>query len=167
MNPTPTGILRTTRSGIDLELTRVFRAPIDDVWASVTEADRTAKWFGKWEGEGRPGKTIRVQMGFEEGAPWSVMVIESCEAPRHLAVSMSDSAGDWHLEMTLDESDDVTTLVLVQHRVSADGIGDIGPGWEYYLDMLAASRDGDALPSFDDYYPAQKEYYEQLSPSPR
>src|SRR5699024_2253300 len=138
-------------SGIDLELTRTFRAPIDDVWASVTESDRTARWFGKWEGEGRPGNTIRVQMGFEDGAPWSAMVIEACEAPRHLAVSMSDSAGDWYLEMTLDESDDVTTLALVQHRDNTDGIGDIGPGWEYYLDMLVASRDGDPLPSFDDY----------------
>ena len=39
-------------------------------------------------------------------------------------------------------------------------IGSVGPGWEYYLDMLVASREGDPQPSFDDYYPAQHEYYQ-------
>lgn len=37
--------------------------------------------------------------------------------------------------------------------------GDVGPGWEYYLDMLVAAREGEALPSFDDYYPAQRAHY--------
>jgi len=43
-----------------------------------------------------------------------------------------------------------------------DEIGDYGPGWEYYLDMLVAARDDLPTPSFDDYYPAMKGYYEAL-----
>jgi hypothetical protein len=39
----------------------------------------------------------------------------------------------------------------------------VGPGWEYYLDNLVASRDGAPLPDFDDYYPAQAAYYESLT----
>jgi len=31
------------------------------------------------------------------------------------------------------------------------------------LDALVASRDGDALPDFDDYYPGQKACYEDLA----
>lgn len=59
---------------------------------------------------------------------------------------------------------DVTTLTFVHHLTDATSVGDIGPGWEYYLDMLIASRGGNPLPSFGDYYPAQREYFvEQLS----
>jgi hypothetical protein len=50
----------------------------------------------------------------------------------------------------------------VQHLDSVDGIAEIGPGWEYYLDMLVAARDGAPLPSFDDYYPAMKPYFDEL-----
>ena len=44
MNPKPIGRLR----GDDLVLTRTFRAPIDDVWTSVTSSESTARWFGPW-----------------------------------------------------------------------------------------------------------------------
>ena len=44
-------------------------------------------------------------------------------------------------------------------------LGAVGPGWEYYLDMLVASRAGEPLPDFDDYYPAQAAYYEGLASS--
>jgi hypothetical protein len=43
-NP-PTGRLVPTADGSELILSRTFRAPIEDVWASVTEPDRTARWF--------------------------------------------------------------------------------------------------------------------------
>jgi hypothetical protein len=36
-----------------------------------------------------------------------------------------------------------------------------GPVWEYYLDMLAASRAGVPRPEWDDYFPAQLEYYSE------
>ncbi len=51
-------------------MSRTFRAPIEDVWASGTEPDRTARWFGTWTGDAAPGRMIKVQMGFEEEAPW-------------------------------------------------------------------------------------------------
>jgi hypothetical protein len=37
--------------------------------------------------------------------------------------------------------------------------GEIGPGWEYYLDMLVAARDGSPEPDFDAYFPAMKPYF--------
>lgn len=52
MNPEPTGQLVPTPTGYDLILTRTYRAPVDDVWASVTEPERTARWFGP--GAARP-----------------------------------------------------------------------------------------------------------------
>ena len=55
------------------------------------------------------------------------------------------------------------TRRIVHHLDPGDGIGDYGPGWEYYLDMLVAARDDRPTPDFDDYYPAMKPYYEALS----
>jgi hypothetical protein len=46
-------------------------------------------------------------------------------------------------------------------------VGDLGPGWEFYLDNLVASRSNGPLPDFNDYYPAQKAFYlEQAAGEP-
>ena len=37
------------------------------------------------------------------------------------------------------------------HRVDPAVIGEIGPGWEYYLDQLVAASSGAPLPDFDAY----------------
>ena len=50
MTPTPTG-RRATRNGHDsVVLDRTFRAPIESVWAAVTESDRLERWVGTWTG---------------------------------------------------------------------------------------------------------------------
>jgi len=148
----PTGRLQ----GDDLVLTRTFRAPIDDVWASITESDRTARWYGPWRGEPGAGRTIEVQMIHEECAPWTDMTIEACEPPRRLALS---SGNGWHLELDLSFAAGVTELVFTQHRIKPEEAGEIGPGWEFYLDALVASREDRPLPDFADYYPAMKDHY--------
>jgi uncharacterized protein YndB with AHSA1/START domain len=158
MIPKPTGSLR----GDDLVLTRTFRAPIDDVWTSVTSSESTARWFGPWErAPGDDEKKIRVQMLFEEGKPWMDATIERCEAPVHVVVSTSGEYG-WQLALRLSETEGTTTLELIHHRVNRKMMGEVGPGWEYYLDMLVAARDGQPLPKFDTYYPAQKDYFTAL-----
>ncbi|GAA0714724.1 SRPBCC family protein [Dactylosporangium roseum] len=166
MTPPPTGRLFPTATGTDLVLTRTFRAPLEDVWASVTESDRTARWFGPWEGDAGPGRTVKVQMAFEEQQPWMDLHIDACEAPRRLAVSAVDDTGRWRLELLLSETDGRTELRLVHHLDTTDGVGEIGPGWEYYLDMLVAARDGTPRPAFDDYYPAMAPYFAGLAPAP-
>jgi len=155
MSRKPTGLVR----GNDLILTRTFRAPIDDVWASVTQPESTARWIGFWEGDAGPGKTVRLQLLHEKGQPWTSVLIEECDAPRHLAVRTKDDAGDWRLELSLTQTGDTTELRFVHHLSDPKLAGDTGPGWEYYLDMLVAARDGQPLPSFEEYYPAQKAYY--------
>jgi uncharacterized protein YndB with AHSA1/START domain len=156
MSPTPTGRL----FGDDLVLTRTFRAPIADVWASLTDPERTARWFGAWEGDAAPGRTIKVQMMHEEGKPWMDMTIDACEPPTHLALSAADEAGGWHMDMVLVERADVTELRFTHRLTGMYGVGEIGPGWEFYLDALVASRDGQPAPDFNDYYPGMKEYFE-------
>jgi uncharacterized protein YndB with AHSA1/START domain len=161
--PIPTGHLEQGDGNRRLVLTRTFRAPIDDVWASITEPERTERWYASWTGDAGAGNTIQYRLTHEEGQPEGEMMIDACEPPRHLAVSASDDYGSWRLEATLAESAGTTTLTFVQHLDPDVDVSDIGPGWEYYLDMLVASRDGLPLPSFDDYFPAQQAYYAGLS----
>ncbi|PYC65390.1 ATPase [Micromonospora arborensis] len=163
MTRTPAGRLFRTATGHDLVLTRTFRAPAADVWASLTESDRTARWFGPWEGDATPGRTIRVQMAYEEQQPWCDVRIDACEPQQRLAVSMIDSYGTWLLELSLTETDGTTELRFVQHLTSVEGIAEVGAGWEYYLDLLVASRDGAPRPEFDDYHPAMQPYYQALA----
>lgn len=156
MNPTPTGRLL----GDDLVLTRTFRAPVADVWASLTDPERTARWYGPWRGDAAPGRTIEVQMAYEEGEPWTDMTIVACEPPHRLVLSADDEQGAWHLDLVLTATTDGTELRFTQHLAGPDGVGEIGPGWEYYLDRLVAARDGRPAPDFADYYPAMKEHFE-------
>ncbi|GAA3918532.1 SRPBCC family protein [Actinoplanes auranticolor] len=162
MTSSPIGRLFPTADGADLVVNRTFRAPIEDVWASVTESDRTARWFGAWQGDAAPGATIKVQMAFEEQSPWFDFRIDACEPPRRLAVSMIDQSSNQRLELLLSHADGRTELRLVHHLDNPAEAGDMGPGWEYYLDMLVAARDGLPTPDFGDYYPAMKPYYEGL-----
>ncbi|WP_250007415.1 SRPBCC family protein [Actinoplanes sp. M2I2] len=159
MTNAPTGRLE----GRDLVLTRTFPAGIDDVWASVTESDRTARWFGRWTGEAGPGRTVKVQMAYEEGTPWVEARIDACEPPRRLEVSTVDEVGAWHLELRLTAVEGGTELRLVHHLETTEGLGEVGPGWEYYLDNLVAAREDRPLPDFNDYYPSMKSHFEALA----
>jgi uncharacterized protein YndB with AHSA1/START domain len=58
VKPTPTGRVMSSGEGRDLVLERTFRAPIDDVWASITKPERTARWLGPVEGKGAQGVTV-------------------------------------------------------------------------------------------------------------
>lgn len=157
---TPTGSLVTLDDGTRaLVLARTFDSGIDDVWASLTESERTAAWFGRWSGAPGVGATIQIRMGFEDDAPAVDAHIDACESPIHLALTFTDTAGVWSLDLRLAEHAGVTTLVFTQPLDDPVAVESIGPGWEWYLDMLLASRDGAPQPRFDDYYPAQSTYY--------
>ena len=155
MIPRPNGRL----DGNDLILTRSFRAPIDDVWTSITDPASTARWCATWEGDAGEGKTIRWKMTFEKADKWTDVVIDRCDRPNVLGVTSSTPFGSWSLEVRLKQTGDTTVLTFVHKAIDKKMIGDVGVGWEYYLDNLVASRDGATMPVWDDYYPALKDYY--------
>jgi hypothetical protein len=51
----------------------------------------------------------------------------------------------------------------VHHLGDRKMVGDFGPGWEFYLDLLVHSRDGLPFRKFEEYYPAQKQYFLDLA----
>lgn len=143
--------------------TRTFRAPIDDVWAAITESDRLARWVGSWEGDPASGR-VTFQMLYEgDEMPAETFVIDVCEPPHQLLVTTTsvteDGTQSWRLRMSLAEQDGVTTLTFAQDtQEMAEGVG---PGWHYYLDrMVAAETSGDVTAiDFADYHPALASHY--------
>lgn len=159
----PTGTLEHRPDGTtDLVVARRTTEAADTVWTQLTDPDRTATWFGPWRGERRPGAVIEVRMAFEEGDHWVDARIISCTPERGFVINTSDDAGDWNLEVELRDHGDEREVRLIHHLSTVDGIGEIGPGWEFYLDLFVASLTGADKPTFDAYYPSMKDHFEKL-----
>lgn len=141
----PTGRLHDTPSGRRLTIERTFRASIDDVWASLTEPDRIARWYGDVEGELLPGHTIMITMTAEDGAPAEPARIVECDPPRRFLIETAGMGDPWRLQVELAERDGVTTMTFTHHLADDLDAADIGPGWEYYADRHHAAFHGHAM----------------------
>lgn len=159
----PTGTVDDGPLGREIQLTRRFHAPIDAVWAAMTESERLERWIGRWEGDPRTGRVDFYMTAEGEDPPAEEYRIEVCEPPRRFSGTTAVGEDRWQLRFELSEQAGVTTLLFAQAMV--DAVGDVGPGWEYYLDRLdAVLRDGDvAAVQWDAYYPAMKDYYSALA----
>ena len=57
----------------------------------------------------------------------------------------------------------MTTLTSRPEAPERADAAQMGPGWDYYLDRLAAARAGRrAMPEWEHYYPALAEHYQEL-----
>jgi uncharacterized protein YndB with AHSA1/START domain len=148
--------------GVRLEFDRELPEPIDVVWAAFTEPTELERWIGTWSGDGRVGGTVIFQMTVEGAAEGEAVLIVDCAPPTHLVVDWQiPDQPKWQVEVTLHStSESVTGVTFVHRMTSSDALGDIGPGWQYYLDRLEASLAQTPMPEWDDYYPALKNLYD-------
>jgi uncharacterized protein YndB with AHSA1/START domain len=141
---------------------RSFRAPVEDVWAAVTESDRLARWIGTWTGDPASG-SVQFQMNAEgDDVAESRYEITHCEPPHRLGVRSVGSSGVWVLTLDLRQDGPTTILSLTQLVDDPKLVESTGPGWEYYLDRLVAAETGADANAIDferDYYPAMREHY--------
>ncbi len=173
MSTTPRQITgrREVRDGQPhLVLTRTFTAPVEDVWASLTEPARLERWFCTWAGDPATGR-VEVTWVFEDDMPTETYVIEVCAAPHHLRVhNVHDDPGQvWTLDARLDHQHGRTVLTFAQVLTGAAGtaqdVTDVGPGWEFYLDRLVDSvRTGEVSDRRwgADYTSLQQRYAEEF-----
>lgn len=165
MTTTPTGRIEQRDGQHVLVQERTFRAPIEDVWAAVTEPERLARWIGTWTGDPAAG-SVAFRMLFEgEDHAAEQMEIRACEPPHRLHLTSRVGPEVWLLELDLTHADGVTTLTFSQPGVTREQVGDVGPGWDYYLDRLVDAETGadPALRSWDDYAPTGGHYTDQFS----
>ncbi|EYT56457.1 ATPase [Leucobacter sp. UCD-THU] len=158
------GRIEPTGRGADLALVRSLALPVEETWAYLTDSELTEQWFGPWEGDGRAGGAVRVRMRFEDHEPAIGVRILACDPFERLVLKAEDEVGGWHLELLVEGDGDDSLLTLVHHLDTTDEVGEIGPGWEYYLDLLVAATEGTERPSFDSYYPAMREAYLAMRP---
>ncbi|MET9022986.1 SRPBCC family protein [Actinopolymorpha sp. NPDC004070] len=162
-------------AGVRLEFRRTYPDPIEEVWAAVTESDRSARWIGTWTGRRGVGSTVEFTMTGEDGAgPEPVQILE-CEPPRRLVVDWSvPGQPRWRVEVTLspegiDENtggtgentgeNTGTSLLFVHRLASAGDVTDVAAGWHYYLDRLAAALADRPGPECDDVVAGLTELY--------
>ena len=164
--PRPAGRREERDGAASLVLERTFRAPATDVWAAVTEPERLVRWIGTWSGDPASG-TVQFRMTAEgEDIAAEPVTVHECDPPRRLVLSWTSegpSSGLWEIELDLVEDGGVTTLTFAQ-RIPDTATGrDVGPGWEYYLDRLAAAHAGTdvAAVAWTDYE-RMSAYYESL-----
>lgn len=150
-----TGRVQTTPQGRHLTIERTYRANIEDVWASFTEPDRVARWYGIIDGAPSPGNTITITMTAEEGAPTEPARIIECDPPRRFLIETAGMGDPWQLQVELEEANGQTTMTFTQ-RLSDDlDAADIGPGWEFYADRHQAAFHDEPLPDWaEDNYQA-------------
>lgn len=157
-----------------LVIERQLRAPIADVWAACTEPSRMERWIGTWSGDPASG-TVSFRMTAEgDDVAAEEMDVLACEPPRRFVVRGrtaepfgEDGTGEkvvWEMELELAEADGVTSLrfaqVLVPGETGVDMAASVGPGWDYYLDRLAASVAGDDVGAVDwESYAPGASYY--------
>lgn len=163
MTSRPTG-RRGSRDGSSYVVyTREFEAPIEDVWAAVTEPARLERWIGTWSGDPASGQVDFRMTAEGDDVGVEVYRIDVCEPPRRLR-TRSQTPGDefvWRLELDLAEEGGVTTLTFAQAMDDPELASSVGPGWDYYLDRLVAAEAGGDVASvdFDDYYPRHGDHY--------
>jgi uncharacterized protein YndB with AHSA1/START domain len=159
---TPTGRFLTRDGARVLTLSREFRAPIEDVWAAVIEPERLARWIGTWTGDPASGEVAFAMTAEGDDVEAETMVIRACEPPHRLHLTTRFGDQSWLLELDLTHADGVTTLVFSQPGIAAEQVGDVAPGWEYYLDRLVAAETGGDVGAVDferDYHPAMSAPY--------
>jgi len=147
-----------------LTQTREFKAPIEDVWAAVTEPERLQRWIGTWTGDPTEG-SVSFQMLFEgDEHEGEAMEIRVCEPPRRLHLTSRVGEEVWLLELDLTHADGLTTLTFRQPGVTRENAAGVGPGWDYYLDRLVDAETGadPALRKWEDYEPTGSHYSEQF-----
>lgn len=156
---TPLGKVLRDDDGLRLQFVRTLQTSIDDAWSAMTDADRMERWLGTWSGDPASGKVEFVMTSEGSTAPEPVQIVR-CERPTALEVALPTPDGPWHLTATLTERAGATELVFEHRLAEPYDASAVGPGWQYYLDRLAAVIDGDPVPvDFDEYYPALKDAY--------
>jgi uncharacterized protein YndB with AHSA1/START domain len=116
-----------------LTTSRVYDAPVDDVWEACTAAERIARWFLPVSGELRVGGRYALE-GNASGT------IERCDPPRSFAATWEYGDEVTWIELRLAPEGEGRTRFELEHVAHVDderwlqyGPGAVGIGWDLAL----------------------------------
>jgi uncharacterized protein YndB with AHSA1/START domain len=147
-----------TRGAVRVE--DVYDTNLEDLWEACTTPERLARWMAEVTGDLREGGVVQASLTSSWSGP---VLIQECEAPRHLLVVLEPGTEDeTFIEAWLSEEGDKSRLVVEERGLPLDKIHFHGAGWQAHLEDLGRSLRG--KPSvwktrWDELTPV----YEQLS----
>jgi len=116
-----------------ITITRVYDAPLDDVWDACTNAERIPRWFLPISGDLRPGGRYQLE-GNASGT------IERCDPPRSFAATWEYGGEVSWIELRLRAEPAGATRFELEHIAHVDderwaqfGPGAVGVGWDLGL----------------------------------
>ena len=162
-----TRILGSLRLADDTGIVRMenrFDTDIDDLWSTLTDPRRLARWIAEVEGDLSLGGEFRAR--FTSGWEGTGRV-EACEPPRRLLVLTrdADEPDEEVLEATLTSDGDQTILIIEARGLPIEYLAAHGAGWQVHVEDLAAHLAGrercDIKARWDELMPA----YQGLAPN--
>jgi uncharacterized protein YndB with AHSA1/START domain len=151
-----TRVLGSLRSAGGAGVVRIedrYDTDVDDLWSAVTEPERLARWWGRVEGDLRPGGAFRLFV--ESAGLHGTGRVEACEPPRRFRVTTRESDESWAagspdapppfdsvIDVALTPAGDQTILVIEVSGLPLDRIAAYGAGWQIHAENLAASLAG-------------------------
>lgn len=133
------GVLTRTPDGVTVRFERAYPTTPEDLWATLTEPARVARWLGPLYGDLRVGGRYEVRMGddvpdSDENATGEVL---ACDPPHHLAITwVFPNEVVTRVEVEV-RSDDVGALLVLRHVGLEDAAArGYGGGWHACLDQL-------------------------------
>jgi len=161
-SPRVLGILRSADGKGVVRIEDRFDTDIDDLWSTITEPDRLARWLGDVEGDLRLGGEFRARF-FASGWEGSGRV-DVCEPPRRLLVVTKSAEEEQYghsIEATLTGDGNGTLLVWEERGMPLDLLAEYGAGIQVHVEDLGAYLAGqgriDAQARWGELLPAYKE----------
>jgi uncharacterized protein YndB with AHSA1/START domain len=161
------GALATFPAAGTVRSERELTAPVERVWAYLTEPSLLATWLARGTVPSRVGDTFMLTMlanGDEIAA-----TLTAYEPPRTLAYTWfsthHETPHDDHsaVRFELAPNENGTTLVLTHTNVRPEFYGRSAAGWHSLLDALSAAVDGVPVPEFGSVFPRVIDAYEDLA----
>jgi uncharacterized protein YndB with AHSA1/START domain len=172
-----TRLLGTVRSADGNGVVRIedrYHTEIDDLWSAITDPGRIARWYGRVDGDLRPGGEFRLYV--DDADSDHAGRVQECDPPRRLRVTTRETDESYQrgqgvapydevLEATLtadgDGDGDQTVLVIEVRGMPLDAIAYYGAGWQIHAENLAAylagrergdteARWGELVPRYQD-----------------
>ncbi len=133
---TPDTLLGTiARTGGDVEVTfdRVYDTDAGDLWTSVTDPDRLARWFARVDGDLREGGRFTIHFDDDDVPDCRV---STCDAPRGYTWEWSHATHTSLVTVAVEPAADGARLRLTHTRLSAISGAGYAAGWDVYLRRL-------------------------------
>ena len=147
-------ILADLRSADGAGVVRIedrYDTDIEDLWTALTDPARLSRWYGRVEGDLRPGGQFRTYL--EASDIEAVGRVDACEPPRRLQLTTRETDESYlrghgvpphgaSIDVTLTAVGDQTDLVIQVHGMPLDKIAFYGAGWQVHAENLATHLAG-------------------------